>query len=61
MVDIQGKLEIPTAAMKKPETMSVDDFHIATDAVEEATKLVTTRMAMIEKIDKHPLSWPVAT
>jgi hypothetical protein len=47
--------------MKKPETMSVDNFHIARDAVDEAAKKVTTRMSMIEKIDKHPLSWPVAT
>jgi hypothetical protein len=61
MVDIQGKLEIATAAMKKPEIMTVDEFHIAKDAVEEASKMVTDRMSMIEKIDKHPLSWPVAT
>jgi hypothetical protein len=61
MVDIQGKLEIASAAMKRPETMSVDEFHIARDAVDEAAKMVTTRMSMIEKIDKHPLSWPVAT
>jgi hypothetical protein len=61
MVDIQGKLDIAMAAMKKPETMSVDDFHVARDSVQEASKMVTTRMDMIEKIDKHPLSWPVAT
>jgi hypothetical protein len=61
MVEVQEKLEAAAAAMKQPEKMSVDEFHVAKDSVDKAAELVRARMEMIEKIDKHPLSWPVAT
>ena len=34
---------------------------LAREAVADSMKLVEARMSMIERIDKHPLSWPVAT
>jgi hypothetical protein len=61
MVEIQEKLEVATAVMKNPDKMTVDEFHVAKDSVTKAVELVGVRMEMIEKIDKHPLSWPVAT
>jgi hypothetical protein len=61
MVEVQEKLEVAAAAMKQPEKMSVDEFHVAKESVDKAAELVRARMEMIEKIDKHPLSWPVAT
>ena len=34
---------------------------LAKDSIADSLKLVEARMNMIERIDKHPLSWPVAT
>ena len=61
MVDIRSHLEIADHAFKNPEKLSWDDIHIVKEAVSDAIKLIDSRMDMIEKIDKHPLSWPVAT
>jgi hypothetical protein len=41
--------------------MLVDESHVAKDSVDKAAELVRARMEMIKKIDKHSLSWPVAT
>ena len=41
--------------------MYMEDITLAKEALERATSLIDTRMNMIEKIDTHPLSWPVAT
>ena len=40
--------------------MYKEDVLLAKKAVNDAVKLVDARMQMIERIDKHPLSWPVA-
>ena len=39
----------------------MEDVDLAREAVADSMKLVEARMSMIERIDKHPLSWPVAT
>ena len=39
----------------------MEDVELAREAVTDSMKLVEARMFMIERIDKHPLSWPVAT
>ena len=41
--------------------MYVEDITLAKEALERATSLIDARMSMIEKVDNHPLSWPVAT
>ena len=41
--------------------MYIEDVNLAKDALGNALKLIESRMAMIERIDAHPLSWPVAT
>ena len=41
--------------------MYVEDITLAKEALERATSLIDARMNMIEKVDSHPLSWPVAT
>ena len=46
---------------KDPERLYREDVLLAKEAVTASLKLVDARMSMIEKIDKHPLSWPVAT
>ena len=38
-----------------------EDLLLAKDAISETLKLCDARLDMIEKIDAHPLSWPVAT
>ena len=46
---------------KDPTKLYMEDINLAREAMTEALKLVDARMAMVEKVDKHPLSWPVAT
>ena len=41
--------------------MYVEDITLAKEALEKAATLIEGRMSMIEKVDAHPLSWPVAT
>ena len=38
-----------------------EDVFLARDSIGATMELVEARMDMIEKIDRHPLSWPVAT
>ena len=60
MIEMRESLEKVEAALKSPE-LAWDDIFAARDALAETFKFVDDRMAMIERIDKHPLSWPVAT
>ena len=46
---------------KDPSKLFMEDVNLAREAMTAALKLVDARMAMVEKVDKHPLSWPVAT
>ena len=46
---------------KDPTKLYMEDVNLAREAMAAALKLVDARMAMVEKVDKHPLSWPVAT
>ena len=41
--------------------MFLEDVNLAKEALNNASKLIESRLSMIEKIDAHPLSWPVAT
>ena len=41
--------------------MYAEDVTLAKESLERATALIDARMNMIEKVDNHPLSWPVAT
>ena len=41
--------------------MFIEDVTLAKEALDRATALIDARMNMIEKVDNHPLSWPVAT
>ena len=61
MVDLREYLEKADGILQDPKRLGWDDIFAARDAIGEATKLVDSRMGMIERIDKHPLSWPVAT
>ena len=47
--------------LKDPEAMYKEDLILAKDAIAETLKLVDARLDLIEKMDAHPLSWPVAT
>ena len=60
MVDLREILEKAEAALKGDD-MGGDDIFAARDALGEAILQVDSRMSMIERIDAHPLSWPVAT
>ena len=53
-------LEKADASLKSPE-LNWGDIHSGRESIGEALKMVSTRMEMIERIDGHPLSWPVAT
>ena len=55
------KKQKPLLPFKDPDNLLREDVLLAKESTDEALKLVDARMAMIEKIDKHPLSWPVAT
>ena len=61
MVDLREYLVKADGILQDPEKMQWDDVFAARDAIAEATKLVDNRMKLIERIDAHPLSWPVAT
>ena len=61
MVDLREYLEKADGILQDPENLAWDDIFAAREAIGEATKLVDSRMGMIERIDTHPLSWPVAT
>ena len=62
MVDLRETLEKAEAALKTPEAdLAWDDIFAAREAIDDGIKQVDARMSMIEKIDAHPLSWPVAT
>ena len=41
--------------------MYVEDVNLAKESLAKALQLIESRMTMIEKVDAHPLSWPVAT
>ena len=41
--------------------MYVEDVNLARESLEKVTNMIELRMTMIEKVDVHPLSWPVAT
>ena len=43
--------------------MYLKDVNLAKEALDNAMKLIDSRMSMsyVERIDDHPLSWPVAT
>ena len=41
--------------------MYMEDVNLAKEALDRATSLIDARMKMIERVDSHPLSWPVAT
>ena len=60
MVELLDHLEKAEAALKSPE-LNWADITIGRDEIGATVKLVENRMAMIERIDAHPLSWPVAT
>ena len=60
MVELLDHLEKAEAALKSPE-LNWADITIGRDEIGATLKLVENRMAMIERIDAHPLSWPVAT
>ena len=60
MIEMRESLEKVEAALKTPD-LAWDDIFAARDALAETFKFVDDRMTMIERIDKHPLSWPVAT
>lgn len=61
MVDLRELLEKADSCLKDPETMGWDDVFAARDSLSDAMRKVDERLRMIERIDKHPLSWPVAT
>ena len=61
MIDLREHLVKADGILQDPEKMGWDDVFAARDAIAQATKLVDTRMQLIERIDAHPLSWPVAT
>ena len=46
---------------KDPQRMYVEDINLAKEALDNASKLIESRLSMIEKIDAHPLSWSVST
>ena len=60
MIELRESVEKAEAALKA-EDLNWTDIIAARDALEEATAKIDARMAMIERIDAHPLSWPVAT
>ena len=60
MVELLDHLEKAEAVLKSPE-LNWADITIGRDEIGATLKLVANRMAMIERIDAHPLSWPVAT
>ena len=60
MIEMRESLEKVEAALKTPD-LSWDDIFAARNALAETFKFVDNRMTMIERNDKHLLSWPVAT
>ena len=60
MVELRESVEKAEAAIKGEE-LDWTDIAAARDALEESLGKIDARMAMIERIDAHPLSWPVAT
>lgn len=60
MVELLDHLEKAEAALKSPE-LNWADITVGRDEIGATLKLVENRMGMIERIDAHPLSWPVAT
>ena len=61
MVDLREHLEKADSLLQSPDSMGWDDIFAARDAISEGMKLIDARLKMIERIDAHPLSWPVAT
>ena len=60
MLELRESVEKAEAAIKS-ENLGWTDIFAAREALEEAAAKIDARMAMIERIDAHPLSWPVAT
>ena len=61
MIKIREEVEKARFAIKELARMYVEDVNLAKESLEKVDKMIESRMSMIEKVDTHPLSWPVAT